>query len=333
MPTSAIPLLLARLARGKKRVLVVPNMGNPAEHSSAADGRTIVTVRVLPFSRERVFLAWTHPDLLARWWGPDGFANTFHAYQPHPGGRWHLTMHGPDGRDYDNVSVFREIVPGKRVAFRHESAPVFDAVATFETEGDGATRVTWTMTFEDEKTCAALRSICVPANEQNLDRLTTVLRSLPADAPESRELVTMRTIHAPVAEVYRAWTTRTKEWWCPRPWTTARVDFDLRAGGCCRTIMRGPAGEEVDMTGVFLEVEENARIVFTDGFAPGWVPKGRPFMTGVFTFEDAGDGRTRYTGRARHWTGEVCAEHAGMGFHEGWAKASAQLAELVERPV
>lgn len=304
-------------------------MSNPAKNSSSAD-RTIVTVRILPFARERVFMAWTHPDLLARWWGPEGFTNTFHTYQAFAGGAWHHTMHGPGGRDYDNRSVFKEIVAGERVAFRHESAPVFDAEVTFADADQGGTRVTWTMTFEDAKTCEALRGICVPANEQNLDRLTGVLRGLTENPHEALELVTMRTIAAPVVEVYRAWTTRLMEWWCPRPWKTTLAEMDLSAGGKFRTVMAGPGGEHVDMTGVFLEARENERIVFTDGFGPGWVPQGRPFMTGVFTFEDAGAGRTRYTARARHWTREAATEHAAMGFHEGWAKATAQLAELVE---
>jgi uncharacterized protein YndB with AHSA1/START domain len=53
-------------------------------------------------------------------------------------------------------------------------------------------------------------------------------------------------------------------------------------------------------------------------------------MTAIVTFEDLGDGRTRYTARARHWTVEDRKEHEKMGFHEGWGQCADQLAELLK---
>ena len=50
--------------------------------------------RIFNASPEDVFRAWTEPDLLAAWWGPAGFTNTFHEFNPQPGGRWKFTMHG-----------------------------------------------------------------------------------------------------------------------------------------------------------------------------------------------------------------------------------------------
>ena len=51
----------------------------------------------------------------------------------------------------------------------------------------------------------------------------------------------------------------------------------------------------------------------------------------VATFEDAGEGKTRYTAVARHWTAEDAATHKQMGFHEGWGMCAAQLEELASR--
>jgi uncharacterized protein YndB with AHSA1/START domain len=45
----------------------------------------------------------------AQWWGPEGFANTFAQFEFKPGGRWVFVMHGPNGANYPNESVFREI--------------------------------------------------------------------------------------------------------------------------------------------------------------------------------------------------------------------------------
>jgi uncharacterized protein YndB with AHSA1/START domain len=143
------------------------------------------------------------------------------------------------------------------------------------------------------------------------------------------ELSVTRLIQAPPETVYRVWTERTGEWWAPRPYTTPEVDFDLRPGGRCRALMRAPDGTDMpDEEGVFLEVVPNRKIVFTNAFAPGWIPQD-PFMVVVITFEPEGAG-TRYTARVRHWNEETLRQHEGMGFHEGWGIVAGQLAALAE---
>lgn len=143
------------------------------------------------------------------------------------------------------------------------------------------------------------------------------------------ELRLTRLIDAPRAAVWRAWTDHLAEWWCPKPWTTEIVEIDLRTGGRSAMVMRGPNGEEMPQEGVFLEVVAGERVVFTDAFTTGWVPSG-PFFVGVMEFADE-DGRTRYTARARHWTEEAKAQHAAMGFTEGWGAVAAQLEEVAKR--
>lgn len=58
----------------------------------------IVATRILDAPREVVFRAFTDPDRLAHWWGPKGFTNTFHQFDPRPGGKWRFVMCGPAGR-------------------------------------------------------------------------------------------------------------------------------------------------------------------------------------------------------------------------------------------
>lgn len=82
--------------------------------ASTAD-REFVHSRLVDAPQERVFRAFAEPAHLARWWGPDGFTNTFDVFEFHPGGTWRFTMHGPDGQDYPNESVFREIAVPERV--------------------------------------------------------------------------------------------------------------------------------------------------------------------------------------------------------------------------
>ncbi len=75
--------------------------------------------REIPATPKTVFAALSDPVRLARWWGPDGFSNSFQTFEFHHGGRWLFTMHGPDGADYANESEFLEIVPDALVRIRH----------------------------------------------------------------------------------------------------------------------------------------------------------------------------------------------------------------------
>jgi len=146
----------------------------PSPAPGVAADATFRTSRLLPHPPERVFRAFARPDLLARWWGPRGFTNTFDLMEFAPGGRWKFVMHGPDGSHHPNESVFREIVPDSRVVVEHVSPPRFVLTVALHPREEG-TGVEWTQRFEDARTAAAMRHVVEPANEQNLDRLAAVL--------------------------------------------------------------------------------------------------------------------------------------------------------------
>ncbi|MCJ2055980.1 SRPBCC family protein [Methylobacterium sp. J-048] len=147
--------------------------------------------------------------------------------------------------------------------------------------------------------------------------------------PNGREVVLTRSIAASPAALYRAWTEPDllKRWFAPSPFVVSEVETELRPGGATRIVMRGPDGTEFPSAGIYLELVENARIVFTDAYVRAWEPSAKPFFTGIITFEPEGGG-TRYTARALHWSAEDCAAHKAMGFHEGWGRCADQLAAL-----
>ncbi|WP_026602730.1 SRPBCC family protein [Methylomonas sp. 11b] len=147
---------------------------------------------------------------------------------------------------------------------------------------------------------------------------------------ESRELVLTRLIDAPPEKLFRAWTEPAllKQWFCPKPWTVASADLDVRAGGTSSILMRSPDGQEFPNQGIYLEVVPNERLVFTDAYTSAWEPSTKPFMTGIITFTPE-DGKTRYSARVLHWSAADRKSHEEMGFHEGWGKATDQLVELV----
>ncbi len=121
-----------------------------------------------------------------------------------------------------------------------------------------------------------------------------------------------------------------KLWFVPKPWTIARVKTDVRTGGASEIVMRSPGGQEMPNRGVYLEVIPNEKIVFTDAYTEGWTPSEKPFFTAIVTFEDAGNGKTKYTAIARHWRAEDKDAHEKMGFHEGWGTVAGQLEALAK---
>lgn len=141
-----------------------------------------------------------------------------------------------------------------------------------------------------------------------------------------------RIIDAPIANVWRCWTEVElfKQWYCPKPWTVPVADIDLKAGGRFNMTMAGPEGETMDLVGSFLEVSPMKRLVFTDAYSEGYMPRANSFMTGVVEFTDLGNGKTEMIWSARHATSEAKQQHLDMGFEKGWSAAAAQLNDLAE---
>ena len=153
----------------------------------------------------------------------------------------------------------------------------------------------------------------------------------PAPNAQQHELGLTRFIEAPPASVWRCWTEPEllMQWFAPAPWRTVAAELDVRAGGSSRIVMRSPEGEDMaPHHGTYLEVLPQRLLVMTDAYTRAWDPADKPMMTLVLTFDDLGDGRTRYTAVARHWTVADREAHEAMGFHAGWAIATDQLAAL-----
>ena len=140
--------------------------------------RSIVNARVLPFSCEAVFGAFTNPQLLKEWWGPNGFSNTFHEFDLKPGGAWRFTMHAPDGAAYENFCQFVEIKPFERIVIDHiEPVHSFRLIADITRTRMG-TELKFNMTFALREEYERVKDFVRAANEQNFDRLEAVLQKI-----------------------------------------------------------------------------------------------------------------------------------------------------------
>lgn len=138
--------------------------------------KTFNTSREIQVKADKIFAAISNPERLARWWGPAGFTNTFNICDFKTGGRWSFVMHGPDGNNYPNESTFAEIEPLKKVVIQHISEPKFRLTISL-TESAKGTLVGWSQEFENAEFAKNVEHIVVPANEQNLDRLSAEVLS------------------------------------------------------------------------------------------------------------------------------------------------------------
>lgn len=155
---------------------------NPAGETA---GREIVVARVFDVPRELVFKAWTDPKHVVHWWGPRGFTMTIHEMDVRPGGVWRHTMHGPDGTDYPNKSVFVEVAVPERIVYSHSGgkkggpAAQFQATWSFETQG-GKTKLTMRLLFPSaaERDRVVKEFGAIEGGKQTLDRLAEHLATM-----------------------------------------------------------------------------------------------------------------------------------------------------------
>ncbi len=227
-------------------------------------GRELVITRLIAASPEQIWEVWTKPEHIKHWWGPNGFTNTIYTMDVKPGGSWDFVMHGPDGRDYKNKSVYAEVVKYKRLVFDHISGPVFRATVTFEAQGN-QTLITWKMVFE---TVAQFEQVVkqFKADEgqrQNIIRLEAYLQS-----PAITHMLTLkRLLPYPVETVFKAWTdpAQLAGWWGPLGYNNPVCQWEPKTGGKIYIEMQAGDGSIYPMEGQFTEVIENKKLVFICG--------------------------------------------------------------------
>ncbi len=105
--------------------------------------------RIIDAPREKLFRAWTEPELLKQWFVPAPWTITKAETDVRPGGASLIVMRSPDGEEFPNAGVYLEVVPNERIvvtdaytrAWEPSEKPFMTLTVTFEDAG-GKTRYT-----------------------------------------------------------------------------------------------------------------------------------------------------------------------------------------------
>ena len=158
----------------------------------------------------------------------------------------------------------------------------------------------------------------------------TETQSLTNAATGQQELVLTRIFDAPRELVFKAWTdpARMAQWWGPKYFTNPVCELDVRPGGAILIHMQGPDGVVYPMSGVFHEIVEPERLVFTSRALEDEAGNALLEVTTIATFEEH-TGKTKLTVREVVVKAEPGAEGALAGMEEGWTMSLDKLGEFL----
>jgi len=110
----------------------------------------LVLERILDAPREKVFRAWTEPELLKQWFAPKPYTTPVVEIDVRPGGNSRIVMRGPDGNEMEIFGVYLEVIPNRKLvstdayssAWVPAAQPFMTMIITIEDAGAGKTKYT-----------------------------------------------------------------------------------------------------------------------------------------------------------------------------------------------
>ena len=216
-----------------------------------------------------VWDAWTDPAQTAKWWGPRGFTITTHSKDLRPGGTWHYTMHGPDGTDYPNLTVYHEVEKHARLVYDHgayfDRPPLFRVTVLFS-EHKGKTEMDMTMALAtEEQARETAKFIKQAGGNSTWDRLGEYLAK---ECGGKEQFVINRTFKGTAELLFDMWTKpdHFARWLPPVGLTMEFLRAEIRAGGS--SFYRMTNGKDLTMYGRFrhIELQRPDRIVYAQQF-------------------------------------------------------------------
>jgi uncharacterized protein YndB with AHSA1/START domain len=300
--------------------------------------------RVYDATVRAVWAAWTDPAQVAKWWGPRGFTLTTHAKDLRVGGIWHYTMHGPDGTDYPNKTLYHEVEPYSRLVYDHggydDRAPLFRVTVSFS-EHKGRTKLEMTMTLPTPEAAEETRKFIKKAGgESTWDRLA---EHLAKESSGKERFVINRSFDAPLELMFDMWTNpeHIARWTAPTGAEMRFIRAEIRPGGSSFYVMIGPHGKMYGRA-EYQRIERPHQIVYLQQFCDEreqltrhpLAAKWPETMLTTVTLTAEGDDRTRVTVTWEPY-GAVTAEEletfvkARGGMTQGWTGSFDKLEGLL----
>lgn len=289
-----------------------------------------------------VWDAWTDPKQVAKWWGPRGFTITTHSKDLRPGGHWAYTMHGPDGTNYENKTIYHEVEKNARLVYDHggndDRPPLFRVTVTFAERSPGKTTMEMTMALESAEAAAQTKKFIRQASGNSTwDRLAEYLAN-------DESFVINRSFPASIETLFEVWSNprRFAQWLGPKGSTMRVLSGDVKVGDTLFYEMKTDGGGVMYGKIHYREVRPPYRLVYTQiftdekgnisrhPFAPTWPET----MLTTVDFASEGENETRVTVT---WTihGEATdAERAAFqkekpGMTQGWGGSFDKLDEFL----
>ncbi len=225
--------------------------------------------RVYDAPVQAVWDAWTDLDQVAQWWGPRGFTITTHHKDLRPGGTWKYTMHGPDGVDYPNITLYHEVEPGAKLVYDHgateDRPPLFRVTVTFS-DVKGKTKMDMRMTLPTPEAAEEARIFIKKASGNSTwDRLAEYLGK---ESTGKEQFVIARSFDAPIDVVFEMWTNPDyfAKWLPPTGSTMQFIRSDITPGGTTFFVMTGAGDGKMYGRTKYLDIQKPNRIVYTQQF-------------------------------------------------------------------
>ncbi len=252
-----------------------------------------------------VWEAWTDPKQVAKWWGPRGFTLTTHSKDLKAGGHWHYTMHGPDGTDYPNKTVYLKVDKYKRLVYDHganDDQPAMFRVTVLFSESKGKTLMNMTMSMSTAEALEQSKKIIKKADGNSTwDRLAEYLEK---QENGKEKFIINRSFDVDIETMFDAWTVPEQivAWSGPVGAQMEYINVEVKTGG--KAFYKMPFGESVIYGNVqYLEVKRPERLVYIQQFAdkdgnPGRHPLAPEWPQSMLTtieFTKEADGGTRIT--------------------------------------
>ncbi len=315
--------------------------------SGKARPNEIRIVREYDAPVETVWDAFADPKQVAQWWGPRGFTLTSRRKELRSGGFWDYTMHGPDGTDYPNWTIYHEVELHRKMVYDHggnsDQPPLFRVTILFS-ESDGKTTMDMTMALPTAEQAAATRKMIKQAGGNSTwDRLAEFV----GDKVAGRNLfVINRSFDAPKELLFDMWTNadHLAKWLPPTGLEMEHLRFEVGVGKSSFFKMSDGAGFTLYGRIEYKEVDRPCRLVYTQQFCdeneqPGIhpaLPVWPPLMLTTIVLAEEGTDSTRVTVACEPY-GESSAEEIKAfvdlrgGMTQGWTGSFDALESLITK--